>query len=159
MPVRQYAAPGLVIAAAMLFTLGCGETPTSPQGPLLKKGPPPPTVAITNLNLATTVFTIGGPGVPYTVDIENNGPKLTGIALQAEVHQGATYKGAGGLMVNCRSELGLLPRGNCTLSFETGAYNTSGGPGDLVPGAATLLLYVFGPNGELARTTVAVTLQ
>ena len=161
MPVRKYAVPSLVITSLMLWTLGCGETPTSPDGPLFKKGQPPASkVSLVNLNLASTQFSIGGPGVAYTVDIENTGGKLTSVGLQAEIHQGSTLKGAGGTMVMCKPEIGLLPHGTCTVAFEAGAYNTNGGVGTLVAGTATLFFYVFGADGsQLTTLSVAITLQ
>ena len=158
---RQYALPGLVVASIAVWVLGCGENPTSPDGPLFKKGQPPASkVSLVNPNLASTQFSIGGPGVAYTVDIENTGGKLTSVGLQAEIHQGSTLKGAGGTMVMCKPEIGLLPHGTCTVAFEAGAYNTNGGVGTLVAGTATLLFYVFGADGsQLTTLSVAITLQ
>ena len=161
---RQYAFPSLVVMAVTLWTLGCGETvPTEPGGAVLGKGKPPTQstkVTLEGLTLASPTLVIDGLAVDYTVTIVNSGKKRESATLQGEIAQGNTLHGAGGILVDCGAGPGVLSHGTCAMSFTAQASNSTGGPGTLVPGAATFVLKVLAADGSsLALAAVAVTLQ
>ncbi len=162
MSVRPYIRPRLLIAALIVFTMGCGEgTPVEPGSALLAKGGKSPTkVSLQNLVLQGTVLTLGVSGIDYTVDIVNTGKQREGVFIQGEVSQGSALRGAGGSNLLCGAGDAVLPRGTCHMSFIVFTSNTAGGTGTLVPGPATFILHVYSFDGsELAVTTAPITLQ
>jgi hypothetical protein len=119
-------------------------------------------VAISSLTLNSTTLTIDGPSVGWTATLSNPGLILKGVFMQGIIIQGSTQKGAGGATVTCGAALGVLPPGTCTFSFTVTAANAAGGPGTLVPGAATFQLQLLQTDGTtttvLDTKTVAITL-
>jgi hypothetical protein len=88
----------------------------------------------------------------YTVTINNSGLQLTGMGIQAELHQGTTVRGAGGSGLLCQNldpvpPAGTLPTGTCSMLFNTTATNTAGGIGDLTEGYADWVLDLQDSNG------------
>jgi len=119
-------------------------------------------VAISSLTLESLTLTIGGPSVGWTAIVTNPEGTRQNVVLQGELFQGSTEKGAGGLSVTCGSAIGVLPPGDCTISFAATASNSAGGPGTLVPGDATFRLQLIETSGGtstvLDTKTIAVTL-
>ena len=115
---------------------------------------------IGSINLSTTTLTIDGPSAFYTANLRNNtGGPLSLAVLQAYIEQPGASRAAGGLQLNCDTT-GVLPPGDCAVSFSLGANNTtSAGSGTLVAGPATAR-FDLKLNGDVIDTfTVPITLQ
>jgi len=125
--------------------------------------PPPAQIAFfTAVNLSTSVLTIGGAPVSYSVTIHNVGSTLPLVVMQAYLIQGTTYRAAGGTQVICTATRGELPSGDCTFSFIVSAANgAAAGNGNLVAGLATLNLQLWVGTSErtVESFAVPVTLQ
>ena len=122
----------------------CGIACTigDPGGGIIILPPPPPlpTYSITSLTLADNTVPIGGVGGSYTATLRNLGAAVSNVVVQGYIVQGATRRAAGGSVVNCGAGSGILPNGNCTMSFSVVASNTTAGSGTLIPGIATFEL-------------------
>jgi hypothetical protein len=111
--------------------------------------------AISSLTLNSTTLAIDGPSVGWTATLSNPGVIQKDVFMQGVIIQGSTQKGAGGATVTCGAAIGVLPPGTCTFSFTVTAANAAGGPGTLVPGAATFQLQLLESDGT--TTTVLDT--
>lgn len=118
---------------------------------------------VTDAQLSNSVLTIEGAPVDYTATINNPGPLLSPISVQAWITQGSTFRAAGGASVSCTGPLsGELPTGVCQFSWTAGARNDpAAGSGTLVPGPAVLELNVRGSPSVrvLAGWRFDITLQ
>ena len=74
------------------------------------------TPRISALTLSRNSAFIDGPGVSYTATLNNPGSSLSGVAIQGWMVQGAVTHAAGGTVVFCGSDAGVLPTGTCTVS-------------------------------------------
>lgn len=110
-------------------------------------------------SLATSDVVIGGVGSPYTATVDNPGPSLSGVAIQAWIVQGTTRRAAGGMLVDAGSGAAVLPSGECTISGTMVATNSGTGSGTLAPGDASLELQVIQGTGVVATTTIPVLLS
>jgi hypothetical protein len=119
--------------------------------------PPPPPFSITSLSLADNTIPIGGTSGSYTAILNNIGGALSGAVLQGYITQGSARRAAGGLVVNCGGGSGVLPTGNCTMSFVVNASNTGSGIGTLVPGIATFELDLTA-GGRTATQSIGLNL-
>ena len=110
-----------------------------------------------------TTMQIGGPGATFNTTITNHTPApLIGIAVQAWVVQGTARRAAGGALISCNADLGVLPPGPCTRVGD-GVYpsNAAAGIGTLVAGSATAIVQVVqldGGSTVLDSLTVPITL-
>lgn len=120
------------------------------------------TPGITALALAPTTLAIDGPAASYTATLQNPANSLQGVLLQGYIVQGQSRRAAGGSLVTCGSNAGVLPPGTCTMTLPASASNTASGNGTLVPGPATfeldLIQTIGGGNTTLDAETVAITL-
>jgi uncharacterized protein YjbI with pentapeptide repeats len=115
---------------------------------------------IDSIILSSTTLTIEGASVAYTADISNvTGSSMSPVVLQAYIEQPGASRAAGGLQVNC-GLTGLLPPGNCNISFSLNANNTSSaGSGTLVAGPATARFELRLGASVIDTLTVPITLQ
>ena len=115
-------------------TLGIGIRTFEPAG-----------VVITDLQLSSTTLTIGGPLVPYTIELANQTATTFSpwIAVQVYIDQGDASRAAGGAIVTCGVPAGELPPGSCTENWTLNASNGGAGTGTLVPGPATARIMVW----------------
>jgi hypothetical protein len=166
-------------AIAALALAGCTDQPTAPTsthpGPDAQAlaicgaacvgggggvilPPPPPSFTITSLSLADNTIPIGGASGSYTVTVNNSGNEAAPNAiLQGYIVQGAARRAAGGLLANCGAGTGILPPGNCTMSFVVNASNAASGTGTLIPGIATFELDLK-VNGSTSTKTIGLNL-
>lgn len=112
---------------------------------------------IAGLQTTSPNVILGNPG-EYTISIQNPGGIKSNVAVQALVVQGTAARAAGGTVVMCPDANGLLPNGNCTFSYAAVASNANSGTGDLVPGAASLVVQLWHGATQLDADTVAITL-
>ena len=116
----------------------------------------------TDVQAASTTFTIEGDRVDYTATIQNSGAPLSSIAVQAWITQGTAWRAAGGAAVDCGGASGDLPTGECIVQRTAGARNDpAAGSGTLVPGPAVLEINLRGSPSVrvLAGWRINVTLQ
>jgi hypothetical protein len=97
---------------------------------------------------------------PYTATLRNDGPGLSTVVLQGTISQGTANRAAGGRQVQCNGgAIGELPTGTCAVSAFAVPFNAPhGGIGTLVPGPATLEIYVEQGTTILDRKIIPVTL-
>ena len=117
---------------------------------------------ISALTLSPTTLAIGGPSASWTATLQNPSSAIQNVGLDGTIVQGATRRSSGGLTIDCKSSLGLLPPGACTITSTAAANNASSGTGTLVPGAASFELQLFYRTSTgfvtLDTRTVPVTL-
>jgi hypothetical protein len=96
----------------------------------------------------------------YTAFLQNDGPGLSTVALQATISQGTATRGAGGRQVQCNGgPIGDLPTGTCTVPAFVVPFNApNGGTGTLLPGPATLEIELLQGTTSLDKKTIQVTL-
>jgi hypothetical protein len=134
-----------------ICTIACGIG--NPGGGIIIFPPPPLRLySITSLTLADNTIPIGGTPGTYTATLNNIASAASGVALQGWMVQGATRRAAGGTSVNCGAGTGVLPSGNCTMSFSAVASNTTSGTGTLIPGVATFELDMTVGSTTVTRT-------
>lgn len=110
-----------------------------------------------------TTIQIGGLGAAFNTTITNHtAVALTGIGVQAWITQGLARRAAGGALVFCNADLGVLPPGTCT-RIGDGVFpsNASAGTGTLVPGSAAAIIQVIELDGGrvvLDSLTIPITL-
>lgn len=102
--------------------------------------PPPPNITIQSLRLAYAFTGINAGTNTYTATIYNPGGTLTGVVAQGYMTQWAARRAAGGTLVDCHAGPGVVPNGNCLVTFTAAASNTTAGTGTLVPGDANFEL-------------------
>jgi hypothetical protein len=105
---------------------------------------------ITSLTLDASTITIDGVGTDYMASVDNPGTSGGGFVLQGWIDQGSASRAAGGTVIECGADNGILPNGTCGgLTFSVSVNNTtSSGTGTLVAGAATFRLELT-QNGTL----------
>jgi hypothetical protein len=113
---------------------------------------------ITDLLLNSMELVIEGPGVGYTATIDNPGPPLSDVVVQAYISQGETDKAAGGVVASCPLPNGQVPTGECQHSWAAYASNSFTGPGTLVPGPAELRVELWQSGTRLDSYAVDITL-
>lgn len=125
---------------------------------------PPGVTGITDLRLASTTLTIGGPSVAYEIDLNNaTGTTLSVLSVQGIIQQGVASRAAGGFLVGFSTScnggaVGELPPGSCTQAFTLIASNSTAGSGTLVAGAADALLELRDDGVLIDQRTIGVTL-
>ena len=155
--------PGLVPGAAT-FILHVIQTSTTADVELANKSLLINLVATPSMTvtLSPTKLTIGGDAATATAVIQNPANSLQGVLLQGWIVQGQTRKAAGGTLVTCGSNVGVLPPGTCTMTVSASASNSAAGTGTLVAGAATFELDLIQSSGGSSTTydveTVAIGL-
>jgi hypothetical protein len=138
------------IALAVLASVACAE-PTSPGAPaqdiaaaVEPAAVGPRTASIRRLSLDSKTIILDATPVPYTVTLRNpNRTEMTETFLQAEVIQGSSYRGAGGINVECGAGDAVLPAGNCTMEWLVATSHEGGGEGTMVPGPAELVVTLY----------------
>jgi hypothetical protein len=156
-PGRGTLAPGsATLVLRVVQTVNASETELSSKSiPVtLVAAPSVATPKIVSVALQSTTLVIGGASVNYTAQLQNEGPPVTDVLLQGELHQdqsgGTVIKGAGGAFVACGAGLGVLPTtgtGTCAMQFTvTASSSTSGGTLAAGPARFVLHLYKAPPN-------------
>jgi hypothetical protein len=118
--------------------------------------------SIVSANLSSDTFVVGGPLASDSITLRNQGPSLSGVAIEGWlVQSGANNarRATGGGVVQCGSGSGILPNGICTLSSVVSASNTSTGTGALIPGSATFELDLSVNGAVVSQATVPVTIR
>jgi hypothetical protein len=120
---------------------------------------------IVNIEMSSTILTIGGDEVPYTARVANaTGEPLSNVTLRALIQQDSqgAVRSAGSTPVLCGPTEGTLPPGSCAFGYTAATSNASPGSGTLQPGSATAVFELVRFNGEtttlLDTFTVPVTL-
>lgn len=131
-------------ADTLLFTRTVPVTLVAPQ-------------SITAVTPSSSPILVDGPGRPFTVTVQNFAASLSGISIQAFVHQGASVRASGSIF-NFGAGSGILPSGAATGTGVTSALNTQTGSGTLAPGAATFEVQLKQGTTLLATSTIPVTL-
>ena len=118
----------------------------------------PKPVRISGITISPTLNF--GAGNSYTAFLQNTGPSLSSVILQATLTQGAASRGAGGRQVQCNSgPIGELPTGTCTVPAFVVPFNApQAGIGTLVPGPATLEIELLQGSTSLDKRIIQVTL-
>ncbi len=130
-----------------------------PDGtPVLLPLTPPPPPGVTSAILTQTTLAVGGPASTYSASLQNQGPSLSGVALQGWINEGTARRDAGQTPVDCGGGAGVLPTGVFTVTGPIAASNTGGGTGTLAPGAATFELQLTQGTTVVATFTVPLTL-
>jgi hypothetical protein len=142
----------------VIQTSGTGDTELASKS-LLVNLVATPGMSVT---LAPTTLLIDGAAATATAVIQNPANSLQGVLLQGWIVQGQTRRAAGGIVVSCGSNAGVLPPGTCTMNVSASASNSAAGTGTLVAGAATFELDLLQTSGSTSTTfdveTVAITL-
>ncbi len=122
--------------------------------------PPTPPARIAAVTFSTTTLSLSGSQwADYTATLVNEGQSpIASVWVQGWAVQGSATRAAGGGVVNCTTELGALPPGNCTFRFSFRASNAGGGTGTLVPGPATATLELRWEYGIISTFTTPITL-
>jgi hypothetical protein len=109
-------------------------------------------VSITSLTIASALAF--GTANPYTATIQNTGPSLSTVVLQAYITQGTASRAAGGRQVECTGAPGgQLPTGTCTMESFVVPFNApNGGSGTLLPGPATVEIDLIQASGGSSTT-------
>ena len=117
-----------------------------------------------NITLVATPASIGGVRLPkdfplgavtgITAVLQNTGPALQGMVFRTAISQGNARRETGERQVQCPgSQVGELPTDGCTLAAGVFAMNAPNpGTGTLIPGAATLELYLDQTSGGTTTT-------
>jgi len=87
-------------------------------------------------------LTLGGPGIPFTVFIDNPGPSHSGVVLKAAVYKLGVPHAAGEVTL-------VLPAGTSTASLTVSAISDTTKPDPLPPGRAGLEIDIFDSHGTL----------
>jgi hypothetical protein len=120
--------------------------------------PPLQIISITSLTMPNNTLPIGGVNGRYTATIENIFGTQTGGVLQGYIIQGTARRAAGGVVLSCGAGSGVLPNGDCTMSFVVGASNTASGTGTLRAGVATFELDLTLASGIRVTRSMGVNL-
>lgn len=101
-----------------------------------------------------TTLPIGGPGVRYSATLSNRTPTRRAlIALEGWIEQAGARRPAGGQLVSCGTELGVLPPGTCVQTGGLVASTDGTVTGKLVPGPAHAIVQVVRID-DTGRTTL-----
>lgn len=140
------AGSGTLVPGAATFVLtmyqNSGNTPTLldvKTVPITLVAPP----SFTSFALSTTTIPISGPQASWTATVQNPGPNLPDVILQAQITQNGTTYGGGGTTANCPSTTsGTLPTTTgCTMTQLVAVSS-------LVPGPATFVLELIQSDGQ-----------
>ena len=118
----------------------------------------PEPVRISGITISPTLDF--GSANPYTATLQNDGPGLSTVVLQATLTQGTANRAAGGRQVQCNGgPVGQLPTGACSVPSDVVPFNApNAGTGTLVPGPATLEIYLAQGTTILDSKIIPVTL-
>ena len=117
---------------------------------------------INSVILRSNTLVVGGPLVSDSMTLVNQGPSVSGVAIQGWlVQSGANNarRATGGSAVQCGSGSGILPNGVCSLFSVIAASNTSAGTGTLISGAATFELDLTVNGTVVSQLTVPVSIM
>lgn len=152
---------GTLSAGSATFTLHVIQTSNAGDTELASKSllvnlAVTPSMTVT---IAPTTLLIDGAAATASAVIQNPANSLQGVLVQGWIVQGDASnqirRAAGGSLVTCGSNVGLLTPGMCTMTIPAVASNAGSGTGLLVAGPATFELDLIQTSGS-ANTTLDV---
>jgi hypothetical protein len=148
--------------AALAVSVSCADA-GDPGGPSLGEvayapggnRPAATQVKVRRVMLDGDLFELSGTPKDFSFEIDNSGPDLSAVRVEATIVQAGATRLAASFSVSCPgASTGGLPQGMCTMAATATASNASAGTGTLVAGDAQFIVTILQDAGG-ATTTLA----